>query len=122
MTLRPWPGSVAALGAALLLVLWAALCRGGTVPIRFTAPTLNEDGSTCTDLARFRVYGVFCRALGDTVVLGEIDGAGREGQDIQALVTVTNGPMGWLWVTAIDSTGNESGVRSWLTFAVPDSA
>lgn len=105
---------------ALIFALSPAVSHGTTLPIRFTAPSLNADSTVCEDLSYFKVYGVRCFDTTDTLAFPDsIPGWGQEGQTIDADLEIAPGTIGWIWMTAVDYSGNESAPSNSVTFAIP---
>ena len=100
--------SVRVLGLLGLLFGWAAVVDSsaawaGHRTASWTAPTTNEDGSPLTDLAGYRLYR--CAVTPCTRGAGALIGT------VAAPTTsfsIPHGSQGFLTVTAVDTSGNES--------------
>ena len=85
------------------LLLLATPAWAGHRAASWTAPTTNEDGTPLTDLAGYRLYR--CATTPCTRTLGTLLGT------VAAPATSFPLPHGWqgyLTVTAVDTSGNES--------------
>ena len=85
------------------LLLFAAPAWAGHRTASWTAPTTNEDGSPLTDLAGYRLYR--CSTTPCTRTTGTLLGT------VTAPTTsfsIPHGSQGFLTVTALDRSGNES--------------
>jgi len=86
----------------------------GSVTLSWTAPTTNEDGTTLTDLAGYRVY------------YGKVSGSYSEVVTVEGFTSssIGNLPIGKLLyfsVTAFDTSGNESTLSSEVSTVIPAS-
>ena len=94
-------GFILALGSSLLLLATPAWATHRIAS--WTAPTTNEDGTPLTDLAGYRVYR--CAVTPCTRAAGTLIAT------VTAPTTSFALPHGWqgyLTVTAVDTSGNES--------------
>lgn len=110
--------TIAVFAAALAVALSA---RAETVTLVWSAPTLNTDGSTLTDLASFRVsyctvnpWVAQCPVVGDVAARNANPGADPAGLEYRYAIThsVAAGTTLHLYVQAIDTKGNPSGWAS----------
>jgi len=88
------------------LFLFTLSAQAGHVDLTIIAPTLNEDGTQCTDLASYNVY------------IGKVSGIYLDHQNTGTVVntyTWTNLQEGTVYcfaVTSLDTSGNESTTKS----------
>ena len=114
---------------AALALLWLSLFAG-TLPLGWTWPTTNVDGSQLTDLDHGRMVLYRCRqdsivrrqppfvhtfvSTVDSIVLPNIAAAGREGQRDSINVSLLDGHHYYIHLQGVDHSGNRSPVASWL--------
>lgn len=114
---------------AALALLWLS-CFSGTLPLGWTWPTTNVDGSQLTDLDHGRMVLYRCRqdsiirrqppfvhtfvSTVDSIVLPNIAAAGREGQRDSLDATLLDGHHYYVHLQSVDNSGNRSPVASWL--------
>ena len=104
-----WTGTKAASGTQTLATITASTnytltCTwgNGSANVSWTAPTTNEDGSTLTNLAKFKIYyGTSSSALTNSVVVDDVT---RRSATVSPLTTGT-----WYFaVRAVNTAGAES--------------
>lgn len=77
----------------------------------WTAPTTNADGTPLTDLASYRLYTCLalpCSRANGTVLSTVVAPSPSPTPGTTALFPVTHGTRGQAFVTAVDTSGNES--------------
>lgn len=87
-----------------------------SLTLAWLAPVTNEDASTLTDLAGFKLYQASTEALRDTQLIGtmtnRVNATPQRGEEYRMQVSIQE-RAAWFAVTAFDLSGNES------AFSVP---
>jgi hypothetical protein len=102
-----------ALAVSAILISINSSLYAGDVSLAWSGTTLNEDGSTLTDLAGYRLYyGLASRSYSSDIDVGDVTTAVVPGLD--------DGRIYYFAVTAYSSKGREGAFSSEATWASPD--
>ena len=91
------------------LLLLAAPAWAGHRTVSWTAPSTNEDGTPLTDLAGYKLYA--CPVQPCTKATGAVIA-----QPTTTSTPVSHGKQGFLFGTAVDTSGNESAESNVIPF------